>query len=257
MSEKAGGKKHEGGRPHGKLPYKRIVLKLSGEVLGGSSKSILDVNFTREVLGQIKAVADLGVQIGIVVGGGNILRGCQAVKGGLGRVSADSIGMLGTIMNGIALRDIGHSIGLEIHVLSCLPSSSFAEPYAVEEAVAYLEQGKVVVFVGGTGNPYLTTDTAAAIRAAEIRADAILKATKVSGVFSCDPMVDSKATRFETLSFKDAMRLDLGFMDKSSLCLCDEAEIPVVVFNVYEKDSILRVAKGEKIGTTVAGVSHD
>lgn len=238
-------------------PYKRIVLKLSGEVLGGAARTVLDVDFTREVLAQIKDVVAMGVEVGVVVGGGNILRGSEAVRRGLGRVSADSIGMLGTIINGIALRDIGRSIGLDVHVMSVIASSSFAESYSVDEAIAHLKAGKVVVFAGGTGNPYLTTDTAAAIRAAEIGADVILKATKVDGVYSADPMLDPAAKRFDTIGVEDAMKMNLGFMDRSALCLCNEAEMPVVVFNIFEKDSIKRVASGEKIGTVVRGVSHD
>jgi uridylate kinase len=250
-------KKAHSPKRHRDKPYKRIVLKLSGEVLGGSSRTILDIDFARDVLRQIRDVVQMGIEIGVVVGGGNIIRGCEAVKQGLGRVSADSIGMLGTIVNGIALRDIGRGMGLDVRVLSCIPSSSFVEPYAVEEAMTHMKEGRVVVFVGGTGNPFLTTDTAAALRAAEIRADVILKATKVDGVYSADPVVDARAKRFESITFKDAMRLELGFMDRSSLCLCNEAEIPVVVFNIFERDSIKRVASGERIGTIVAGVSHD
>jgi uridylate kinase len=237
---------------HGK-PFKRIMLKLSGEVLGGSTRSTLDVDFTRSILRQIKAVVGMGIETGIVVGGGNILRGSAAAKRGLGRVAADWIGMLGTVANGIALRDIGRSLGLDVRVLSCLPCSGFAEPYSVETAIAHMQAGGVVVFVGGTGNPFLTTDTAAALRAVETGADVILKATKVDGVYSADPAVDSKAKRFDKLTFDDAMRMDLGFMDRSSLCLCNEAGMPVIVFDVFAKDSIRRAASGGKIGTIVAG----
>jgi uridylate kinase len=249
-------KKAPGKIRHGR-PYKRIILKLSGEVLGGSTKSALDVDFTRNILRQIKAVVGMGIETGVVVGGGNILRGSTAVKLGLGRVAGDWIGMLGTVANGIALRDIGQGLGLDVRVLSCLPCSGLAEPHSAEAAIAHMQAGRVVVFVGGTGNPFLTTDTAAALRAVETGADVILKATKVDGVYSADPVVDRKAKRFDRLTFEDAMRRDLGFMDRSSLCLCNEAGMTVIVFDVFAKDSIRRAASGEKIGTIVAGVSND
>jgi uridylate kinase len=237
-------------------PYKRVLLKLSGEVLGGPSRTTLDLDFTRGILGQIKAVTEKGISVGVVVGGGNILRGGEAVKHGLGRVSADSIGMLGTIVNGIAIRDIARTIDLEVRVMSSIPTGSFAETYCADGAIAHLEAGRVVVFVGGTGNPFFTTDTAAALRAAEIGADVILKATKVDGVYSADPVRDPGAERFQRISLEEAMARNLGFMDRSALCLCNEANLPVVVFNIFEKDSIMRVVAGEKIGTIVAGVSH-
>ncbi|HVP58206.1 MAG TPA: UMP kinase, partial [bacterium] len=187
----------------------------------------------------------------------NILRGSTAARRGLGRVAADWIGMLGTVANGIALRDLGQSLGLDVRVLSCLPCTGLAEPYSVEAARAHMKDGRVVVFVGGTGNPFLTTDTAAALRAVETGADVILKATKVDGVYSADPVVDRKAKRFDRLTFEEAMSRDLGFMDRSSLCLCNEAGMPVVVFDIFAKDSIRRAASGGKIGTIVAGVSND
>jgi uridylate kinase len=237
--------------------YERVVLKVSGEVLGGSSGKTLDVDFIRGLLGQIKQVVDLGIELGIVVGGGNVLRGSEAVGTGLGRVSADYIGMLGTIINGIALRDIAIGLGLDLRVMSCLAGSSFIEPYVVEEALACLKENKAVVFVGGTGNPFLTTDTAAALRAAEIGADVLLKATKVDGVYSADPAVDAGAQRFDRISFQEAMHMELGFMDSSALCICSQTDIPIVVFNIHEKDSLKRVVLGESIGTVVEGVSHD
>jgi uridylate kinase len=237
-------------------PYRRIVLKLSGEVLGGSQRTVLDVEFAKAVLMQIRAVAARGVQVGVVVGGGNILRGSEAATRGLGRVAADSIGMLGTVVNGVALRDLARGLGLDLRVMSCIPVAAFAEPYSVDGAVAHLEAGRPVVFVGGTGNPFLTTDTAAALRAAEIKADVILKATKVDGVYTADPVRDSSARRFDTITFEDALTRGLGFMDRAALCLCSGAGIPVVVFNIFEEKSIERVVAGESIGTVVTGVSH-
>jgi uridylate kinase len=241
----------------GKREYKRVVLKLSGEVLGGSSGSALDVDLIGRLLDQIKAVLDMGIEMGVVVGGGNILRGSEAVESGLGRVSADYIGMLGTVINGIAIRDIGTAKDLDVCVMSSLAGSSYAELYVVEKALGYLHEGRVVVFVGGTGNPFLTTDTAAALRAAEIGADVLLKGTKVDGVYSADPVRDSAAERFERITFTEALRLDLGFMDKSALAICNQNNIPVVVFDINEPDSLKRIALRENIGTVVEGVSHD
>jgi uridylate kinase len=237
-------------------PYRRIVLKLSGEVLGGRERAVLDIDFAGAVLAQIKAVVALGVEVGVVVGGGNILRGSEAAKRGLGRVAADSIGMLGTVVNGVALKDLARGLGLDLRVMSCIPVSTFAEPYSVDGALAHLKAGRPVVFVGGTGNPFLTTDTAAALRAAEIGADAILKATKVDGVYTADPVRDPRARRFETITFEDAIAQGLGFMDRAALCLCSGAQIPVVVFDIFEEKSIERVVRGERIGTVVMGVSH-
>jgi uridylate kinase len=234
-----------------------MVLKLSGEVLGGPSKAGLDPDFIGRVLGQIKEVADLGCEIGIVVGGGNVLRGGQAAGRGLGRVSADYIGMLGTVINGIALREVGSSMGMDICVMSPFPVSSFVESYEVDRAREALSKGRVVVFVGGTGSPFLTTDTAAALRAAETGADVLLKATKVDGVYTADPMLDKDAKRFERISFADAMKRDLGFMDRSALWICSQSNVPIVVFNIHEEGGLKRIVLGESIGTVVEGVPHD
>jgi uridylate kinase len=165
--------------------------------------------------------------------------------------------MLGTVINGIALRDVGEACGLSLKVMSSLPASGPVEPYVVERAEAYLESGVSVVFVGGTGNPFLTTDTAAALRAAELAADVLLKATKVDGVYSADPKMDPTARRFERISFQEALSRGLGFMDRPALCICSQVNIPIVVFNVYESDSIKRVARDRATGTVVEGVPHD
>ena len=236
--------------------YRKVILKLSGEVLGSSENGI-DTAFIAAVLRQIKDVMDLKASVGIVVGGGNILRGCDSGSSGLTRVTADYIGMLGTVINGLAIRDVGRREGLEVNVMSPIAVGTLAEAYHPDRAMEHLSSGRVVVFVGGTGNPFFTTDTAAAIRAAETGADALLKATKVDGVYSADPMVDSSATRFERLSFRDAMDKRLSFMDRPALSLCEDRNIPVVVFNVHEGESIKRVVLGERIGTIVEGVSHD
>lgn len=236
--------------------YRKVILKLSGEVLGASDNGI-DTAFIAAVLRQIKDVMGLGASVGVVVGGGNVLRGCDSGSSGLTRVTADYIGMLGTVINGLAIRDIGRREGLEVNVMSPIPVGTLAEAYHPDTATEHLANARVVVFVGGTGNPFFTTDTAAAIRAAETGADVLLKATKVDGVYSADPMADSSATRFDRLSFKDALDMRLSFMDRPALSLCEDQNIPVVVFNVYEKESIKRVVLGEQIGTIVEGVSHD
>jgi uridylate kinase len=236
--------------------YQRIVLKLSGEVLGGSSRSGLDVDFVDHLVTQLKQVSDLGTQVGVVVGGGNILRGSEAVGRGLGRVAADYIGMLGTVINGIAIRDLGARQGLGVSVLSSL-SGGFTESYSPEKAVAYLGDGQVVLFVGGTGNPFLTTDTAAALRAAEINADVLLKATKVDGVYSADPVKDSSARKFERITYQQALQRELGFMDRSALYICNETSIPIIVFNIFQEDAMRRIALGESIGTVVEGIIDD
>jgi uridylate kinase len=241
----------------GKPRYKRIVLKLSGEVLGGSSRSGLDTDFIDGLAIQLKRVSDLGIQVGIVVGGGNILRGSEAVKKGLGRVAADYIGMLGTVINGIAIRDVGLRHGLSLSVMSSFPSGGFTESYSAEKAMNHLEQGRIVMFVGGTGNPFLTTDTAAALRAAEVGADVLLKATKVDGVYSADPVEDSTARKFERITYREALAQELGFMDRSALCICHETGIPIIVFNIFQENGLERVVSGETIGTVVEGAADD
>ncbi|MFH1313211.1 MAG: UMP kinase [Candidatus Eisenbacteria bacterium] len=237
--------------------YRRVVLKLSGEVLGGSSETALEAGLIKGLLGQIKEVVEQGTEIGIVVGGGNVLRGGQAARHGLGRISADHIGMLGTVINGVALRDIGAGENLDIRVMSPFPCANFVEPYTRERAREHLAKGRVAVFVGGTGNPLLTTDTAAAVRAAEIDAEALLKGTKVDGVYTADPVKDPKAEKFERITFRDAMKRELGFMDSSALWICSQTNIPVIVFNILEKDGLKKAARGEKIGTVVEEGPHD
>lgn len=234
----------------GNPKYKRVLLKLSGEVLG-SSGSLINIDFVKGLLRQIRDVSNLGVGVGIVVGGGNILRGSEAETKGLGRIAADYIGMLATVMNGIAIRDIAASLGIDLRVMSCISGGNFVEPYVAGEAMGWLDKAKPIVFAGGTGNPFLTTDTAAALRAAEIGADVLLKATKVDGVYSADPVVSPNAQRYERITYAQAAQMDLRFMDRSALWICEQMSIPIVVFSIYEKDVIKRIVLGEKIGTTV------
>lgn len=237
--------------------YRRVVLKLSGEVLGGSSGSALKADVIRGLLRQIKEITDLGTEIGIVVGGGNVLRGSEAVGQGMGRVSADYIGMLGTVINGLAIRDFGASLGMDIRVMSAFPCGNFVEIYVRDKAREHLEKGRPVVFVGGTGNPLLTTDTVAALRAAEIDAEVVLKGTKVDGVYTADPVKDREARKFESITFTDAIKRGLGFMDSSALWISSQTNIPVIVFDILQKDGLKKAACGEKIGTVVQGGTDD
>jgi uridylate kinase len=237
--------------------YKRMILKLSGEVLGGSSRCGLDAESIHAVLVQLKQVSDLGTQVAVVVGGGNILRGSEAAGTGLGRLAADYVGMLGTVINGIAIRDQGARRGLNMSVLSSLTGGGFTEHYLAEKAIDYLEQGRIVLLVGGTGNPFLTTDTAAALRAAEIGAEVLLKATKVDGVFSADPVKDPAARRFERITYRKALEQELGFMDRSALCICQETRIPIIVFNIFKEGALRRAAEGADVGTVVEGAGDD
>jgi uridylate kinase len=237
--------------------YRRIVLKLSGEVLGGSSRSSLDAAFMDRLAAELKLAVDRGIQVGVVLGGGNILRGGQAAGTGLGRVPADYIGMMGTVINGIAMRDVGERQGLRIAVLNTLPGSAFTEPYSPGRAIDYLEEGRLVFFVGGTGSPFLTTDTAAALRAAEIDADVLLKATKVDGVYSSDPLKDPSAKRFDKITYRQALDMNLTFMDRSALFICSETGIPIVVFDILREDNLRRAIMGESIGTVVEGAIDD
>jgi uridylate kinase len=225
--------------------------------LGGTSDTALEPGVIRGLLGQIKEVVAQGTEMGIVVGGGNVLRGGQTERHGLGRISADHIGMLGTVINGIALRDLGAAENIDIRVMCPFPCGNFVEPYSSDKAREHLEKGRTVVFVGGTGNPLLTTDTAAAVRAAEIGAEALLKGTKVDGVYDADPVHDSRAEKFERITFRDAMKRELGFMDSSALWICNQTGIPVIVFSILEKNGLKRAALGEEIGTVVEGGPHD
>lgn len=233
------------------LKYKRILLKLSGEALAGNK----DFGFSEEVLEsfakQIKDVHEEGVQIAIVIGGGNIFRGATGMKKGFDRVAGDTMGMLATIMNGIALQDAIERIGVPTRVLTAIQMPQVAEPFIRRKAIRHLEKGRVVIFAGGTGNPYFTTDSCGALRAAEIHADVLAKGTKVDGIYDKDPMKFDDAVRYEKVTFNEAISKDLGVMDTAALSLCKENDIPIIVFNALEEGNILKMAQGENIGTTV------
>jgi uridylate kinase len=233
--------------------FKRVVLKLSGEALQGRLGYGIDYDVADSIARQVKDVRKLGVEIAIVIGGGNIFRGSTGSAKGIDRVSADYMGMLATIINGIALQDALEKNGVFTRVQTAIEMKALAEPFIRRRAIRHLEKGRVVVFVGGTGNPYFTTDTTAALRAIEIGADVILKATKVDGVYSADPVKNKSAKKFETLRYIDVLKKGLKVMDATAISLCMDNKLPIIVFNLIKEGNIKRVISGEKIGTTVKG----
>jgi uridylate kinase len=233
--------------------YKRILLKLSGEALLGSSQYGVDPAVCAFIAQQVAAVRARGVEVGIVVGGGNIFRGLQAAAQGMDRATGDYIGMLATVMNGLALQDAVERTGTPTRVMSAIAMNEIAEPYIRRRAVRHLEKGRVVIFVAGTGNPYFTTDTAAALRAVEIGAEVLMKATKVDGVYDADPMTVPGARRYERLEYADLLRDQLKVLDGAAVSLCMENDLPIIVFDLNGQDNIERVADGEPVGTLIAG----
>jgi len=231
--------------------YRRILLKLSGEILAGESGHGIDEGVMDELADEIREVHDLGVQIGIVPGGGNIFRGLAASTRGMDRVGADYMGMLATVINGLALQHALERRGLCTRVMSAIEMARVCEPYIRRRAVRHLEKSRIVVLAAGTGNPYFTTDTAAALRASEIGAEVILKATKVDGVYSDDPVRVPGATRFAEISYLDILNRGLKVMDATAVSLCKENRIPLIVFNVRERGNLLQAARGEAVGTVV------
>ncbi len=236
-----------------KTPYKRILLKISGEVLTGEGGFGIDPSVIRQIAGEIKEVKTLGVEIAIVIGGGNIFRGVAASSMGMDRVSADHMGMLATIFNGIALQDALEKMDVQTRLQTAIEMRELAEPFIRRRAIRHLEKGRVVIFAGGTGNPYFTTDTTASLRAMEIGAEAILKATKVDGVYDADPMVNPRARKYDELTYLDVLKKQLKVMDATAISLCMDHQIPIIVFNLKKKGNIRRVILGEKVGTKVRG----
>jgi uridylate kinase len=236
-----------------KIPYRRILLKISGEVLTGEGGFGIDPSVIQQIASEIKEVKSLGVEMAIVIGGGNIFRGVAASSKGMDRVSADHMGMLATIINGIALQDALEKIGVQTRLQTAIEMRELAEPFIRRRAVRHLEKGRVVIFAGGTGNPYFTTDTTASLRAMEIGASAILKATKVDGVYEADPMVHRKARKYDELTYLDVLKKQLKVMDATAISLCMDHRIPIIVFNLKKKGNIRRVVLGEKVGTKVRG----
>jgi len=234
-------------------PYKRVLLKLSGEAFKGEREYGIDPKFMVYIANEIKQGTELGIQIGIVIGGGNIFRGMAAAANGMDRVTADYSGMLATIMNALALEDALKKVGVDSRVQTSIEMREIAEPFILHRALRHFEKGRVVIFAGGTGNPFFTTDTAAALRAAEIQADAILKATKVDGVYDCDPIKNPNAKKFDDLLYIDALKNRLNVMDSTALSLSMENNIPTIVFSLKIQGNIKKILQGELIGTRIGG----
>ena len=233
-----------------KPAFKRILLKLSGEALMGDDAYGINRATINNIVEQIKEVVDLGVEVGVVIGGGNIFRGIAPAAAGMDRATADYMGMLATVMNALALQDAMRHIGVEARVQSAL-GIEFVEPYVRAKALRALEKGRVVIFGAGTGNPFFTTDTAAALRGAEIDAEIVLKATKVDGIYSADPKKDPKASKYETVTFDEAIAKDLKVMDATAFTLCRDQKLPIAVFNIFKAGALKRVIMGENEGTRV------
>jgi uridylate kinase len=231
--------------------YRRVLLKLSGEALAGEQGVGLDYQVVDELAQQIKEVHAMGVHLGLVVGGGNIIRGTAASKSGLDRVNADYMGMLATVINALAMQDVLEKAGVNTRVMTAIRMESLAEPYIRRRAQRHLEKGRLVIFAGGTGNPFFSTDTAAVLRALEMDAEVLLKATNVDGVYTKDPKVDSDAEFLPELSFQDAIVNGYAVMDANAFGLCKANRLPIVVFNINQPDAIARVLRGERVGTIV------
>lgn len=232
--------------------FNRVLLKLSGEALMGGQASGIDTEIAHSVALEVKTIYDLGVEIAIVVGGGNIFRGVSKSAGNMNRSSADYIGMLATVMNAVVLQDAMEKVGVFTRVMSAIDIPQLAEPFIRRRAIRHLEKKRVVIFAAGTGNPYFTTDSAAALRALEIKAEVLMKATKVDGIYSADPMLDATATRYETVSYQEVIEKDLKVMDTSAISLCRENKLPILVFNMKESGNIVRAVNGDlAIGTLV------
>ena len=231
--------------------YPRILLKLSGEVLAGDTGFGIQPAVLRGLAEEIRDVHALGTEIGIVIGGGNIIRGVTAASEGMDRSTADYMGMMASIMNGVALQDALETLDLQTRVLSAFEIKELAEPYIRRRAVRHLEKKRIVIFAGGTGNPYFTTDTAAALRAAEVHASVVLKATKVDGIYSADPEKYPDATRYDRIDYREVIEKDLQFMDHAAIALCHENHLPIVVFDMTVSGNIRKVVAGETIGTVV------
>ncbi len=236
----------------GNYKYKRILLKLSGEALQGEQGYGIDPKVISEIASQIAQIVDGGVELAITVGGGNIFRGLAGAAEGMDRAQADYIGMLATIMNALALQEGLERAGVDTRVQSAISMQEVAEPYIRRKAIRHLEKGRVVIFAGGTGNPYFTTDTTAALRACEIDAEAILKATQVDGIYDSDPHANPDATKFDEISYMEVLSRELHVMDSTATTLCMDNDIPIIVFNLHKPGNIDRVLKGEHVGTTVS-----
>ncbi len=231
--------------------YSRVLLKISGEALAGGKGTGFDFDTLTRIAGEVKQVAEMGTGIGLVIGGGNIVRGAQFSKLGMDRVGSDYMGMLGTVINALALQDVLERADVQTRVMTAINMEQIAEPFIRRRALRHFEKGRVVIFAGGTGNPYFSTDTAAALRAIQIKSQVIIKATSVDGVYSADPKKDPNATLFTDISYRDVMLKELGVMDQTAIALCRENKLPVIVLNINTPGAIARAVGGERIGTLV------
>ncbi len=231
--------------------YSRVLLKISGEALAGGKGVGFDFDTLARIAGEIKQVVDLGGQIGMVIGGGNIVRGAQFAHHGMDRVGGDYMGMLGTVINALAVQDVLERNGIETRVMTAINMEEIAEPFIRRRALRHFEKGRVVIFAGGTGNPYFSTDTAAALRAIQTKSQVIIKATSVDGVYSADPKKDPTATLYSDISYRDVMLKELGVMDQTAIALCRENKLPVIVLNINTPGAIALAVRGERIGTLV------
>jgi uridylate kinase len=232
--------------------YRRVLLKLSGEALRGELPYGIDFKRARSIARELKEVHERGVDVAIMIGGGNIFRGSQGVAEGMDRVTADQIGLLATVINGLALQDALEKEGLVTRLISAIEIKAVAEPFIRRRVLRHLEKGRLVVFTAGLGSPYFTTDTAAVLRALEIKAEVILKATKVDGVYTSDPMVDAGATRFESIKFLEVMQQELKVMDSTAISLCKDNNLPIIVFNLNQPGNIMKAVMGQNVGTKVS-----
>lgn len=253
MSSDSAGDRGPASGPGAGIRYRRVLLKISGEALLGERQYGVDPAFCSFIARQVAAAVGDGVEVGIVVGGGNIFRGLAAAAKGMDRATGDYMGMLATVMNGLALQDALERAGIATRVMTAIAMNEVAEPYIRRRAIRHLEKGRVAIFVAGTGNPYFTTDTAAALRAVEIGADVLLKATKVDGVYDADPLTHPGARRFSQLTYADVLADRLAVLDATAVSLCMENDLPIIVFDLNEPDNIRRAALGEEVGTLVHG----
>ena len=233
------------------LRYRRILLKLSGEALAGDKGFGFDFGTVGRFADEVKRVADMGVAVGLVVGGGNIVRGSQLAKMGMDRVGSDYMGMLGTVINALAMQDVLERKGVVTRVMTAIRMEEVAEPYIRRRALRHFEKGRTVIFAAGTGNPYFSTDTAAVLRAIQMKAEVIIKATSVDGVYTADPKIDPAARFYETISYRDVMLQELRVMDQTAITLCAENKLPLIVLNIHKNGAVASAVSGERVGTLV------
>ena len=237
--------------PDAGLRYKRVLLKLSGEALAGDQKFGFDFDTIDRLSEEVVNVHRMGAQVGLVIGGGNIIRGSQLSRMGMDRVSADYMGMLGTVINAMAVQDVLEKKGIDTRVMTAIRMEEIAEPFIRRRAMRHFEKGRMVIFAAGTGNPYFSTDTAAVLRAIQMKADVIIKATSVNGVYSADPKKDPNAKFYETISYRDVMLEELGVMDQTAITLCKENALPLIVLNIHQPGAVARAIRGDRVGTLV------